>query len=101
MVILILSEMENADLRNLLQKVQIDGDIKKNKDEYKFKILTKSAPQILPDKNKLRQEGWLSYNWRNRRSESISWRHFFLVGLSMDPNWSRSTKRTLRRHDGV
>ena len=57
---------------------------------YKFIIMTKSAPSSVEARQFLRNESWLSYDWNDDRNKTISWRHFFLVGLSTETDWPRS-----------
>ena len=71
---------------NLLTKET--GNAENSIESYKFIVITKSAPQSIEDREFLRHKSWLSYDWKNDQLEDISWRHFFLVGLSMD--WARS-----------
>lgn len=61
-----------------------------SQESYFFIVITKSAPQSIDDRNLLRQQSWLSYEWKDINSQEISWRHFFLVGLSIDPEFSRA-----------
>ena len=60
------------------------------KNSYKFVIMTKSAPDKPDVRRFLRKESWLSYQWKDAKNANISWRHFFLVGLSTDNEWPRS-----------
>ena len=71
---------------NLLRKET--GNAENSIESYKFIVITKSAPQSIEDREFLRHKSWLSYDWKNDQHKDISWRHFFLVGLSMD--WARS-----------
>ena len=58
---------------------------------YKFIIMTKSEPQSLKDREFLRHKSWLSYDWKDDKLHALSWRHFFLLGVSM--SWPRSEVR--------
>ena len=54
---------------------------------YKFIIMTKSAPKSAENRELLRNKSWLSYEWKDEQNNDISWRHFFLLGLTLDPDW--------------
>ena len=51
---------------------------------YKFIIFTKSYAEAHETRTFLREKSWLSYNWTKQDGSKISWKHFFLVGLSID-----------------
>ena len=72
----------------LLTKEPGNAENSNSIESYEFIVMTKSAPESLEDREFLRHQSWLSYDWKNDQQEDISWRHFFLVGLSM--NWARS-----------
>ena len=62
----------------------------KHSESFLFILITKSAPQSKIDRDLLRTQSWLSYSWKDENLREISYRHFFLVGLTMDPESSRS-----------
>ena len=57
---------------------------------FDFLILIKSAPGNSVERNLMRSGSWLSQDWTNHNQDKISWRHFFLVGHDMNPNFAPS-----------
>lgn len=65
-----------------------DHGYSNNKPKYNFIVITKSPIERAENRKFLRDESWLSYNWKDDAGNEISWVHFFLVGLN--PSFSRS-----------
>lgn len=59
---------------------------------YKFIAFTKSFAEAHETRKFLREKSWLSYNWTKQDGSEISWRHFFLVGLSLDTEANENLK---------
>lgn len=53
---------------------------------FDFMILIKSAPEHIKERTLLRKRSWLSHEWKDEKGHDIAWRHFFVVGRSMDPS---------------
>ena len=64
---------------------------------YTFIIFTKTTAETIEDRNVLRRKSWLSYNWSEeglkRNYSSLSWKHFFLVGISLDEEVMKKVKQ--------
>ena len=93
--IIVLRKSNSLEYETPVLKVDHEDGIPKkssaeNDTSYKFIVMTKSAPKSVGERELLRTKGWLCYDWKNDRDESISWRHYFLVGLSNDPDWPNS-----------
>ena len=64
---------------------------------YTFIILTKTIAEAFQDRDLLRRQSWLSYNWTDegikRNHSALSWKHFFLVGITLDKDVMEKVKQ--------
>ena len=64
---------------------------------YTFIIFTKTIAEEIQDRDMLRRQSWLSYNWSDegikRNYSALSWKHFFLVGITLDKDIMEKVKQ--------
>ena len=62
---------------------EISEEISEERD-YNFIVFTKSFAEAIDERAFLRGKSWLSYNWTKEDGSKISWKHYFLVGVSLN-----------------